>query len=68
MKVQTYKREDMIKVSQLARRWGRSRQHIYNLIDNGELPAFRFGGLRGMWVPLPKILEHESQSQVTCGK
>jgi predicted DNA-binding transcriptional regulator AlpA len=61
---QIYKREEMIKVSSLAKRWGRSRQHIYNMIDKGDLPAFRFGGCRGMWVPLPVVRAYESSSAV----
>jgi excisionase family DNA binding protein len=32
-------------VSQVAARWGCSRQHIYNMIRRGELPAFRVGSL-----------------------
>jgi excisionase family DNA binding protein len=32
-------------VSQVAERWGCSRQHIYNMIKRGELPAFRVRSL-----------------------
>jgi excisionase family DNA binding protein len=49
---QIYKKEDMLRVSEIAARMRVSRQHIYNLIDQGDLkPAFRFGGRRGLRVP-----------------
>jgi hypothetical protein len=63
-----FKRQEMIKVSKLAARWQCCRQHIYNLIDmgerNGGLPAFRFGGKRGMCVPMSAVESYEQKSQV----
>ena len=54
----TIKREDMLSVSQICNEIPGmdggpcSRQHVYNLIDRGDLkPAFRFGRLRGLCVP-----------------
>jgi excisionase family DNA binding protein len=68
MQAQTYKREEMIKVAKLANRWGVSRQHVYNLVDRGELPAFRFGGSRGMWVPLPVVIKFEETTLIDRDK
>ena len=66
---QTYKKDEMIKVAKIAKRWGVSRQHVYNLIDRGQLkPAFRFGGSRGMWVPLPIVAEFELGTLVDPNK
>lgn len=55
---QTYRRQDMLSVSNLRKMIpGKnggpcSRQHIYNLIDQGKLsPAFRFGGRYNVCVP-----------------
>ena len=53
-----YSRKDMLSVNQICKEipgvsGGQcSRQHVYNLIDRGELkPAFRFGRRRGLFVP-----------------
>ena len=57
---QKYKKEEMMKVAKIALRLGVSRQHVYNLIDQGRLkPAFRFGASRTLWVPLPAVEEFE---------
>jgi hypothetical protein len=53
-----YSRRDMLSVNQITNLipgnngGSCSRQHVYNLIDRGELkPAFRFGTRRGLFVP-----------------
>ena len=55
---QNYRRKDLLSVSQIceeipgASGGPCSRQHVYNLIDRGDLkPAFRFGLRRGLFVP-----------------
>ncbi|HAM40385.1 MAG TPA: hypothetical protein DCP69_03360 [Candidatus Omnitrophica bacterium] len=65
---QTYRKDEMIKIAAIARRWGVSRQHVYNLIDAGKLTAFRFGGSRGMWVPLPIVKQFEAGAVVDPNK
>ena len=37
--------EPRLSVAQLAKTWGVSRQHVYNLIDGGDLHAIRIGSL-----------------------
>src|SRR5665213_2968487 len=37
--------EPRLSVAQLARTWGVSRQHVYNLIDKGDLRVLRIGSL-----------------------
>ena len=53
-----YKRKDLLSVSRICEEIPGmsggpcSRQHVYNLIDRGELkPAFRFGRRKGLFVP-----------------
>lgn len=50
-----YRRQDLITVTSLARRWGVSRQKVYNLIDEGKLTTFRFGFSRVLHVPLSQV-------------
>jgi len=57
-RLQVYKRKDMLSVNQICKEIPGfsggpcSRQHVYNLIDRGELKqAFRFGRRRGLFVP-----------------
>ena len=60
---QNYRRKDLLSVSQIceeipgASGGPCSRQHVYNLIDCGELkPVFRFGQRRGLYVPKDAVL------------
>jgi len=66
-KPQVYRKQEMMKVSKIAKRWGCSRQHIYNLIDRGELPAFRFGISRCLFVPLPSVEDLERNAKLDPG-
>lgn len=50
-----YRRQDLITITSLARRWGVSRQKVYNLIDEGKLTTFRFGFSRVLHVPLSQV-------------
>jgi len=59
-----FKKQEMVKVAKLAKRWGVSRQHVYNLIDQGRIPAFRFGYSRAMFVPMPEIEKFEQASLI----
>lgn len=69
MPVQVFKREEMLKVGKIAAHLGVSRQHVYNLIDRGELkPAFRFGGRQGLCVPLSAIVDFKQASQIEPSK
>ena len=65
---QNYKRKDLLSVSQIceeipgASGGPCSRQHVYNLIDRGDLkPAFRFGQRKGLYVPKDVVLEYVSE-------
>jgi len=60
-----YKRKDLLSVSQICEEIPGmsggpcSRQHVYNLIDRGKLkPVFRFGQLRGLFVPKDAVLKY----------
>ena len=60
-----FNRKDMLSVSQICRKIPGinggpcSRQHVYNLIDRGELsPAFRFGRKKGLLVPLQAVMSY----------
>jgi hypothetical protein len=64
-KPQIYKREDMLPVSKVRKMIpGKnggpcSRQHVYNLIDLGNLkPVFKFGGKHCVCVPRPVVEEY----------
>jgi excisionase family DNA binding protein len=46
-------------VAQVAARWGWSRQHIYNMVNRGELPAFRIGTLTRLREE--DVIEHEDR-------
>ena len=63
-----FKRQELIKVSKLAARWQRSRQHIHNLINRGDIIAFCFGGQRGICVPMSEVERYEKISQVDPNK
>jgi hypothetical protein len=67
-KTPVFKRQELVKVSKLAARWQRSRQHIHNLISRGELLAFCFGGKRGMCIPLVEIERYEKNCLVDPNK
>ena len=67
-KPQIFKKQELIKVSKLAGLWCCSRQHIYNLIDQGLLPAFRFGGKRCMCVPLAAVEDYKKLALVDPSK
>lgn len=69
-----YSRKDMLSVAQIARlipgRAGGpcSRQHIYNLIDQGDLqPAFRFGSRKGLCVPRSVVEAYIQRCVVEVG-
>lgn len=62
--MEIFRKNEMLKVSKVADRWGVSRQHIYNLIDRGFLRAFRFGASRGWFVPLADVKAFEESSAV----
>jgi len=62
---QVYKRRDLLSVSQICDEIPGmsggpcSRQHVYNLIDSGELsPVFRFGRRRGLCVSKDAVREY----------
>ncbi len=62
-----YRRKDLLSVTQICERIPGmsggpcSRQHVYNLIDRGELkPVFRFGQRRGLFVPKEAVLGYVS--------
>lgn len=62
---QIFKREEMMKVARIAELLGVCRQHVYNLIDRGELaPAFRFGGRQGICVPHTVVKAFKESSQI----
>jgi len=58
-----YRKQDLITVSDIARRWGVSRQTIYNLIDEGKISAFKFGFSNSMYVPIQQVKELEKGKQ-----
>ncbi|MCK4620705.1 MAG: helix-turn-helix domain-containing protein [Desulfuromonadales bacterium] len=54
-----FKRQDMLTVSQLAKRIGCSRRHAYYLVERGEehggVRAFRFGVARCLRIPASEV-------------
>jgi len=54
-----YRKQDLITISDVARRWGVSRQKVYNMIDEGRLKAFRFGFSNALHVPLDQVRKME---------
>ncbi|WP_420806162.1 helix-turn-helix domain-containing protein [Geobacter anodireducens] len=45
-----------------------SRQHVYNLIDQGRLkPAFRFGRSKGLFIPRSVLEEFKQNCRVDPG-
>ena len=67
---QNYGRKDLLSVSQICEEIPGtsggpcSRQHVYNLIDRGELkPVFRFGQRRGLFVPKEVVQGYVSNCQ-----
>ena len=70
-----YTSKDMLSVAQVSRlipgaNGGPcSRQHVYNLIDRGELtPAFRFGSRKGLCVPRAVVEGYLVGCQVEVGR
>lgn len=59
VEVKMYDRREMVSVSDIARRWGVSRQKVYNLVDEGKLSGFRFGFSSAMYFPLEQVRELE---------
>ena len=62
-----YRRKDLLSVAKICERIPGmsggpcSRQHVYNLIDRGELmPVFRFGRRKGLFVPKEVVLGYVS--------
>lgn len=69
-KPSVYKREDILSVTQICNQipglsgGACSRQHVYNLIDRGDLkPAFRFGRQRGLFVPIDAVRRYIKSCQ-----
>ena len=64
-----FKKTEMLTVSEVSRRLGVSRQHIYNLIDRGQseggLMAFRFGDKKGLRVAAEEVERFKAACQVT---
>ena len=65
-----YRRKDLLSVNQIRKEIPGasggicSRQHVYNLIDRGDLkPAFRFGQRKGLYVPKDVVLGYVSNCQ-----
>lgn len=54
-----FKRQDMLTVSQFAKRIGCSRSHAYRLVeygvDHGGVRAFRFGAARCLRIPATEV-------------
>lgn len=67
-KPQIFKKEEMVSVRKVARDIHCSRQHIYNLIDQGRLkPAFRFGRSKSLFVPRSVVDEFKRSCIVVPG-
>lgn len=62
-----FKKEEMLKVSQVAKRLGCSRQHVHNLIDRGYLKAFRFGLIKLKMIPHTSLQEFLNKSEYDPG-
>ena len=63
---QVFKKEEMISVSQFAKRIGVSRSFAYELCDKGPdqggVVAFRFGAVRGMKIPISEVERLKNRS------
>lgn len=66
-----YKRDEMLPISKVRKMIpGKnggpcSRQHIYNLIEEGRLyPVFRFGGKHCVCVPLPVVQNYIQNCEI----
>lgn len=66
-KPQVYRKVSMLTVREVGKRMGCSRRHVYNLIERGELPAFRYGGIRGLRVPEAGMEEFIARRMVEPG-
>ena len=69
-----YKRKDMLTVGQICREipgksgGACSRQHVYDLIERGDLsPAFRFGRKQCLYVPREAVERYKSCCLVDVG-
>ncbi|MBE2887236.1 helix-turn-helix domain-containing protein [Geobacter anodireducens] len=63
-----FSKEEMISVKNIARDICCSRQHVYNLIDQGRLkPAFRFGRSKGLFIPRSVLEEFKQNCRVDPG-
>lgn len=51
----SYKRQEMLTISDVARRLGVSRGTVHNRIEEGRIKAFRFGFSRKLYVPLEEL-------------
>ena len=60
-----YKRSEMISVGNIAQRWGMSKSFVYQLIEDGKLDAFKFGG--SLRVHNSKVVEFEQASKFDAG-
>jgi hypothetical protein len=56
---QIFRKQDMISVSEFARRLGFSRRHAYSLVERGQsgggILAFRYGRRGGLRIPVTEI-------------
>jgi excisionase family DNA binding protein len=66
-KPRVYRKTSMLTVQEVCKRMSCSRRHVYNLIERGELPAFRYGGIRGLRVPETGVEEFITQRMVDPG-
>jgi hypothetical protein len=71
---QMFRRKDMLTVGQICREipgkcgGACSRQHVYNLIDRGDLsPAFRFGRRQCLYVPRESVEKYKMSCRVDVG-
>ena len=48
----------LLGITQVAKRWGFSRHHIWNLIDRNDIPAVKSGNK--WFIPMAFILEYEA--------
>jgi len=60
-----YKRQEMLSVKRIAERWGMSLSFVYQLIEDGKLAAFKFGG--SLRVHISKVAEFEESAKYDVG-
>jgi len=50
-----YNKSDMLTFSQVARRLGRSYEHVRQLVESGKLKAFQFGFTSTRYIPKAEV-------------